>query len=763
MPKGKDRSFEMSEPRSNRLGSIRLASRTLVTEVGAGIALALFLMRFFVVAESAGQGDTLWIVALWILAFLASSIVACWSQGTGKSFGPLEWCVGLLAGGHILSALVVIATTGEKRSAINLAWEWVGVAIGWGLLRQGRRRAEFRREMLAGLVAVGATVAGLGVYQHYVDFPGIAEKYGRLFDRLRQADPAEAATVRQELAKAQIPLDGPAITLFEKRLRDSREPLGLFALANTLGGVLAVCVILAVSVVASAQRSSKFSFSRHLLPWLLIVLALGWCLLLTKSRTAWIGLATGLGLYSLGTGRLRLTTSQVRNFVGILVVLLLFGWGLSRFGGLDRQVLTEAPKSLQYRLQYWSAAWPMFLDHPWLGVGPGQFRSQYLFYKQAEASEEISDPHNLFLDAATNGGVAALVGLIGLCFTLAWNFRTNCNHVDRVHVDCNRVNMAESDSPGMTVPKVISVIAVVGWFVLLLTAEDDRLLVLVPVSLAVYWLLRWTLGSQKNDPSAVELGMQSAAFALLVHLFGAGGMGMPVVSLLLLVLVSGIEPGISVVPRQSRVNSRVFSGFRVVLGLGLLVGVVFTGLRPVAAVQARLQAGDRFVERGLSEAAGAEYLAAAKADTVSAEPWRRSAELAYRAAESDRFRSNESFQSAVHLMQEVRLRDPVNPHDDRRLGDWWLTRWRVTQQPSDAEEAVTAYNRAWSCYPTNSFVMAELSFAFEAIGKFDQAADVARKALNQDQINHQRGHVDRYLVDSVKEKLGRLVDRQIPR
>jgi hypothetical protein len=127
--------------------------------------------------------------------------------------------------------------------------------------------------------------------------------------------------------------------------------------------------------------------------------------------------------------------------------------------------------------------------------------------------------------------------------------------------------------------------------------------------------------------------------------------------------------------------------------------------------------------------------------------------LAFRQAQENRFRSAELFQTAVDRLNETRLRDPLNPHFDRRLGEWWLERFRVTRDRHHAQEAVSAYEQAWRRYPTNSFLMAELADAYDATENVDVRRAVSRKAVQQDQINRDCGHVDRLLADPVREKL----------
>ena len=705
-----------------------------------GCVLSLFLMRFYYVAESADQGETLGIVGLWLGALLVWAFVS-WKSGLPVIRpGWFDLGVGLLAGGHILSALLIVASTGEKRSAINLAWEWMGVAISVLLLRQSCRDLGFRRELLAGLIATGTALAGLGLYQHYVDFPRMAARFGPMFDRLKEAGATEAALLRKEMARENIPIDGPGATLFEKRLRDSREPLGFFALANTFGGFLSVCLMLSVSAAVITRTSRK-----SLLFWAGIIALLGWSLLLTKSRTAWIGTAVGLALLAYRTQGTKLTWTRIRFVAVSLVLLGLAGWGLSRLGGLDRQVLTEAPKSMQYRLQYWSASVRMIRDHVLFGVGPGQFRSQYLFYKLPEASEEISDPHNLFLDVAANGGIVATIGLFCVCLAFGRGLR-------------HSVALTESRTPHVVSQPIVVVsemigFAAVAWVVLLFNGSDDRLLIVLPMATLLFWGIRQSLGEFADNPNGLSVGFSSAAAALLIHLCGAGGIGMPSVSTLLLVLIAGSLGDQSATATDGKRLSTTGMGLIGTCSLGLIFAWYLTGLRPVTLVHEKLFAGDRSVERGQLEAADADYSTAAISDPWASEPWRRRAELASRKADAAQGGSNESFQFAVDLLQEARRRDPAGFRDDQRLGGWWLARWRKTADDNDIRAAVEAFRNAWNRYPTNVSLMADLALALNAAKSDSAAREMACQALMQDRLNHDRGHVDRFLDDATRLRL----------
>ncbi|WP_397569263.1 O-antigen ligase family protein [Schlesneria sp. T3-172] len=711
----------------------------------AGWVLVLFLSRFFYVAESADQGDTLWIVAGWITAALGWSLLSWIWPSTQFQLGWLGVGVALLFGGEAISTLQIVLGSGDQRTAINLAWEALGVVIAWFILHQHCGSFQFRRELLAALLATGVTSAGLGLYQHYVDFPQMAAKYAPLFDRLKQADPNKAASIRKELASENIPTDGPALILFEKRLRDSREPLGFFALANSFGGFLAVSLILAVSVVASRIRAGNRWSGKQLTLWIVVFLVLGWALLLTKSRTAWLGTGAGLVLLMLLSGRTLLTVRGLQYCVGVGAFLLFFGWGLTMFGGLDRQVLTEAPKSLQYRLQYWQATTRMIADQLLFGVGPGQFRSHYLRYKLPEASEEIADPHNLFLDVFASGGIASFLGLVLIGVVLFKDLGTE----------------PETEAPVSGAnPQwgiLLASIAAVAWLLLLLSGADDRLLVVLPVAMGLFWGLCRVLDGIQAETSLLRAGWHAAAFTLMCHLCGAGGIGMPAISLLLLTLIdcgTVHRPGL-----QNSMRGKVdirwlpLSAF----SLLLLCGLITTGIRPISITQAALMSGDRLVTKGQLSAAELEYRKGEQADGWSSESTRRRAELSYRQAAADHFRSNESFLNAVQLLNDAKRRNPTYFRDDVRLAEWWMERWRASQNSKDAAQAVAALERAWDRYPTNAILMSELAIACQRAGKLAQAREVAEKALRQEAINREWGHVDRYLEESRKRELESLI------
>ncbi len=724
--------------------------------VMAGIAAALIFSRFFLPAESAAQGDTLWIVAAWMIFGAIAGLGSSFGWLPSLRMGPMDFAVAGWMGGQIVASIVVVFNGGDKRSATNLAWEWVGLLIVWLVVRHGMVDRSIRQAILRALILTGGLLAGFGLYQHYVSHPQMVAEYSPLFDKLHMATGSELVAVKQRLTRDGIPTEGSAAILFEKRLRDSREPLALFALANTFGGFLAVTLVLLLGeVLVTWQRGGRW---KVILPLVLMAGVIGWCLLLTKSRTACIGALCGVLVLLAPWIRL---SGRLRRFllpIGFAMVAAIAVVGLLlAIGSLDHQVLSEAPKSLSYRIQYWRATSRMIAAHPWIGVGPGNFRQSYLQYKLPEASEEIADPHNMFFEMAATGGIFSLGGLLillGLGLMLG------------------RANPQSPSEGDGTVGAPQDYSTVVFWLAgagpalaffgqLFWWGEwEDRLFILSLVWSTLAGLLAVCWPRPTKSPTAVNFDqsdiVRAAAVVLVVHLMGAGGISMPAMTQVLLLLLAwgggrvASEATTTARVARLRVGTRIVGGALAITSAALLVGVSVTALNPVTQCRLLMAKG---VERSMSRLTqkGDEseryFRLAAVADPWSTDPWRN----LFEQAASEGIRSNELFESAVKHLYEVMRRDPQNFWGPRTLGRFCFQRWQVSHQAADCDQALTWLRRALELYPTNSEIQGELAVALASAGDRPAASLAARGALAQDAIYQKQGHVDRYLSPELRE------------
>ncbi len=168
----------------------------------------------------------------------------------------------------------------------------------------------------------------------------------------------------------------------------------------------ALPVLMSVTLFGGARAVPRLRELRRILYGLgafLVALAI----LLSFSRGA-ILLGVSLSLLALGLlagGRWRWGALGIMVVVALGLIPLL---RTPRFVGL----LDPNSGTLFFRLQLWRAAWMMFRDHAWLGVGPDNFLYQYrgrYILPAAWQEPHLSHAHNVVLDYATRLGVMGLI------------------------------------------------------------------------------------------------------------------------------------------------------------------------------------------------------------------------------------------------------------------------------------------------------------------------------------------------------------------
>ena len=716
----------------------------------------LFVARFLR-PENAQFGDTLWISGLW----LALATLWCWQQarrGGSWHFGVLDGCAWGLALAHVLATVPIFLEGGDRRGAVNVVWEWIGLAGGLFLIRQIGATSLPRRLILI-FAATMAALAGLGIWQYHVSIPELASRYAELraeeqalLDEAGAINLERLAAVRDELATFGAPIDETARIRWENRLRHSTEPFATFALANTLAGLLAMALPLLLMRMATPRRSWR---TFVVAAAMLLVL---YCLILTKSRTAWVGLAAGMVIgivwqltrvrwqapSTLNPQPSTTNTQQARQRSlsrlgwlggGLLIVASLGIVIVFMAGGLDREVLSEAPKSLQYRLEYWQGTLALLADDPILGTGPANFRADYMQHRLLGASEAIAAPHNLFLEIWTAGGLLGVLILLGMLGYVAWRMIQQRQDGFAIFRDEPTLGLTACEWGGLAAFFIVALLYFATG-----AAMDWRLVAIAPIFLLVAFA-----GNSKTDSPGLGLGLIAGLVALLVHLLGADGIEFPVVVQSLYLFAIAIDG-----PATPRTIPRRLAWAPPISFAALAVGLLMTGLVPVLNSSAHLMRAKSLAANGQPGIEPA-IDAAAAADPWSLRPLIMRAELETRRAlasggPSDRNR-------AVNAWNEVLAADPGSVFARRQLAGLLLTAARNADNGELALKAAGVLEQAARRSPTEVDIWIELASAWNVVGNREKSAQAARRALFLDDINRRREHRDLILDKSVREKL----------
>lgn len=744
--------------------------------VPLAVFAALFACAFLWPSEGAINGDGLHLTFLW-LAGLAGVFV--WdarnvssesansqsrslpgiSRGTLSGETLLTLGPGLLLLGIWLSTWNVFRVSGDRRAALNLAFDWTAIVAAAWLCRRLIRHLGCRMSITHLIAGLSVGLAVYGIWQSHVYYAAEGRWYQEQREILDEGTDASAMIrIQREFTRRQIPLAGPARRQFEQRLLNSTEPFGPFALANTLAGVLAVGTVLIGGSLLSSWREglrSRLSFGLAALAFGIVV----WCLILTKSRTGWVGAGTGLAALWLAPRALSATAQQtpfrrLAMVVGSIAAAsgLLFTIGLFT-GVVDREVLLESPRSLQFRMFYWMGAAGVISDEPLLGAGPGNFRQLYLAHKPVESSESILDPHNVLLDAWCFAGIVGFVGILLVAGSMLRSLTV------RQPAD----ESAEAGPVSLKAGLAGCVLAHFGWKWLSgeYFGSQDMLVA------AVILFTGCTASTLRRLPwNPVAPG--AAGLALLVHLLGAGGLQITVTGFLLLVLAVLAAPTGSQVPGTAGAGGRLrLQKMLTAAGVAAIAAAVLIwGLLPVKSAGLQLAIGQHRLASADPEGALRAFQRGADADRLSATIRQQIVPAAsYSLMRRSRPAGGEPMTIPDH---EWRLIDDACSDairsDERAIGGR-LSRARIYQQlvrlTGQSEYIDTSVRDLRDVVrrdPTDASLQVELAVCEQSAGHLAEAQQAAQRALEIESVNQSWGHSDQYLSEDELLSLERIMN-----
>ncbi|MBI1913691.1 MAG: hypothetical protein HYS12_02885 [Planctomycetes bacterium] len=326
-----------------------------------GLLTALIVARPFVLGEDPGilapltDTSNLVLTLLWMVAAVGWAAWRAWSRRGAWYGGFVE--AGLLAA-VVLVFVGAASVARYKHPAQLIAWEWLVLFLALFLMRQLAVTDQDRRGLLSAFLATAVILSAYALYQSAVELPAKRDQLRAELER-----PAD----QQHLALLAV---GPAGVLLREQRRADREAEDLVR-ADEVARRLEI----------NERSTSTFADARSFAGYLVLLLPA-------------LAVAAWLCWRRQGAGPASLLTAGCVLLVGAAL------WTTHALG---------ATANLR---DTWSATRAMIDDHPWLGVGAGNFGRLFPQYAGDTAAEDVAEPHNFVLELWASYGVFALAAVL---------------------------------------------------------------------------------------------------------------------------------------------------------------------------------------------------------------------------------------------------------------------------------------------------------------------------------------------------------------
>jgi putative inorganic carbon (hco3(-)) transporter len=233
---------------------------------------------------------------------------------------------------------------------------------------------------------------------------------------------------------------------------------GTFGQPNPFGGFMGLILPLAImSVWGDGNRLVWHYINNHKISlhnlfslcfYALITLILLAGLIASWSRGAWLAFMVSVAAMGFALPRKLWQSVTLSGLIGLMVAGLWFAGlipasirqrvtssteeliTLEDVRGVD---ITSANYAITERLAHWQAAQNMAHDHPWLGVGLGNYEVAYEKYRLLNWGEPLGHAHNYYLNILAEGGIIGLLAYLGLWGSILWFTWNARSHPDIIH------------------------------------------------------------------------------------------------------------------------------------------------------------------------------------------------------------------------------------------------------------------------------------------------------------------------------------------
>ena len=743
-----DREIELVSQTDSLGGS---SSRSLFTaSTGVQIATAMSSAAIVYVAywphdsTEVQQGAARYLVA-WLLVAAMIAVLSIFR--VSRSDAAIDWIAWCIAGWMTVS-LVCNSSVANFRLGVNeLGW-WLGIAA---LVSVGRRVAVSEKtaiSLVRLMIAASIGVAFYAWHQVFVGFPQLIAEYKSNPDAMLR----QVGIVAEHGSATRI--------VFENRLYDG-GPTGTFALANSMAVMLVGGLVTMIGTLVTTWRNQSASQNvatrtMQRLLWFGGIAIIGGMILATRSRSAVLSILLLVAWLVISQVNDRQRWFQRirqkwRAAAAALALSMAVAAGLG-YTFRNTEWIQQAPASLAIRFNYWRACFEMVRESPWVGVGPGQFKSRYEQFRAAAASEQIADPHQFLLQTVTTGGIPALLLMIALLILFVWNFPRH-SRVAMDHSVPPVKNARDAEVGGVLTGVLIAIGGV--WLVgaglgQMPMFDPGAIGTFAAAGFAVFaWFHFKPPANETDELPTVRSIARYAALAMGIDLLASGGLTVPGVSVIAWMLVGIAVP---VLPAeviqndviQNRDCSGKFGWRRVGLAslvFGSLIGWYRCGIEPLEKARMLQNRFEVSWSRGQVDAAIASLEEATREDRWDAEPWLQLAAVCRSLAIEQPDRRMEWQQKWLAAEQEAIRRNSRDPVLLRQLGDGRILFYQRYGDRRMLEAANQLFEKAVNLSPSHETYTAQWAEILRELGD-ERAQPVAVQALK---LSRSGGYYERSL------------------
>lgn len=361
------------------------------------------------------------------------------------------------------------------------------------------RVRQARRVMTGVVIGISAMLALKAGMQVLVEHPALIREFNANRESIFAANGWTA--------------DSPMARAYERRVMQS-EGTGWFGLANPFATIgAAVCVFglaLVMPLKGDAARKGLGVVIAGVGAVIMILAGAKGGYAAALVGVVVLGVAWVLSGPRFSTRKKLVNVAMVAGGIGAVVVPLL----LVGARGLAGERLGEL--SIWFRAMYVQAATRIFLDHPWLGVGPAGFKDAYLLAKNPLNPEEVASPHSVIADFASGLGVAGLLVGVFVIFAALVTMCRVCAEGSGSGDQLEEV-LADEEQEGMDrrliAATLVTPVLIAAYLERDIATIENLIVRVVGLALAVMVAVQVTTLSGRR----MAMGLGAAALAAIAH------------------------------------------------------------------------------------------------------------------------------------------------------------------------------------------------------------------------------------------------------